>query len=166
MKRLIVIALFALSPLAVNAHDVDATPSPEVTDVVNVPPVDQLPVEVTEAAPNPPPVVVVNNPASNEIPMSVVNIFYVVIATILTGGGLLVIISRLLENKQARDNAEKLFLAQSPEAQRHQRELFEMLSGVTLKLIDFLDKSTDGQPNEEIKSLSSSANSSTKGPVG
>ncbi len=86
--------------------------------------------------------------------ISVSTLIYGLIIAILGGGTVGLVINRFGANKANLDALEKLYLAQSPDSQERERQLFEGLRGVTLRLLDLVDKVTDGQPNAPLAELS------------
>ncbi len=79
--------------------------------------------------------------------ISIVELIRGIIIAILSGGTLAVILNRFGANKLNQDVTEKLYQSQSPAAQERERQLFEGIREINLRLLDFLDKVTDGKPN-------------------
>lgn len=67
---------------------------------------------------------------------------------VLSGGGLLAVLYRFLESKQVLDTSEKLYQSTPPETQKFINDLVAGLHETTNRLLTYLDKITDGQPNE------------------
>jgi len=67
---------------------------------------------------------------------------------VLSGGGLLAVLYRFLESKQVLDTSEKLYQSTPPETQKFINELVAGLHETTNRLLTYLDKITDGKPNE------------------
>lgn len=67
---------------------------------------------------------------------------------VLSGGGLLAVLYRFLENKQVLDTSEKLYQSTPPETQKFINDLVAGLHETTNRLLTYLDKITDGKPNE------------------
>lgn len=136
-RKALVTALLALS-LTFPALAQESTPI-----VTDAPTVEPTAIVVTEVPPvEPAPV----TPAENAISVSTL-VFGIVVA-VLGGGTVGVILNRFGSNKANLDAAEKLFLGASPETQEIIRERFEQLEGIVSRLMDIVDKVTDGKPNE------------------
>lgn len=90
------------------------------------------------------------NPINTENAISVASLLYGFIIAILGGGTVAVILNRFGSSKVNLDASEKLFQALSPDAQLQIREMFEGLREVTVKVIDLVDKITDGKPNVDV----------------
>lgn len=152
MKRFLVLFLIVwFAVLAVNAQDTTPTPESEVTAVVVVPPVVDVPVEVTEVATDTPPVIVVNNPpaTATENGVNASTLLYGLIIAILGGGSFAFILGRLQQSKPVLDAGEALYQGNvSPEMQQHIRQAFETVRDINNRLFDLVDKITDGKPNE------------------
>ncbi|MBZ0281038.1 MAG: hypothetical protein K8L97_09870 [Anaerolineae bacterium] len=67
---------------------------------------------------------------------------------VLSGGGLLAVLYRFLESKQVLDTSEKLYQSTPPETQQFINDLVAGLHETTNRLLTYLDKITDGKPNE------------------
>ncbi len=67
---------------------------------------------------------------------------------VLGGGGLLAVLYRFLESKQVLDTSEKLYQSTPPETQQFINDLVAGLHETTNRLLTYLDKITDGKPNE------------------
>jgi hypothetical protein len=143
MRRLlpIIFILCVFSP--VFAQDATVEPTPESTPIVIVTP-----------APTPAPAPVLT--PDNAIGVS--TILYGLIIAVLGGGTVGFVLNKFGGNKANLDAAEKLYLSQSPEAQERERQLFMALRDVTLRVLDIVDKVTDGQPNAEVQALPSTIN--------
>lgn len=69
------------------------------------------------------------------------------VVAIPTGAGLMAILYTFMGRKDVRDTAEKLYLAQSPEAQKTITDLVVGFREVSTHLLSFFDAITDGRPN-------------------
>lgn len=128
-----------LLALPVLAQD---TPTPEGT-------AEETPVVIVTPAPvvTPTPILTPDNA------ISVSTILYGLIIAVLGGGTVGFVLNRFGSNKANLDAMEKLYLSQSPDAQERERQLFIGLRDVTLRVLDLVDKVTDGQPNAEVAQL-------------
>lgn len=70
-----------------------------------------------------------------------------------SGMGLIATLVEYTRRKDVRDTAEKLYLAQSPEAQKTVTELVIGYREISTHLLAFFDAITDGQPNVETRAL-------------
>ncbi len=85
--------------------------------------------------------------------ISIVELLRGIIIAVLSGGTLAVILNRFGTNKLNQDVTEKLYQSQSPAAQERERQFFEAVRDISLRLLDFADKVTDGKPNEPLAQL-------------
>lgn len=129
-----------------------AEPSPTQEGAIAPNPTDEpTAVPTAEATTEPGGTVIINNPpdngANSEVAVSAISLLYNILVIALGGGSLLAIIFKFLSDARARDNAEKLYQAQSPDAQAAERKAYEMIRDLTMRVLDFADKVTDGKPN-------------------
>lgn len=136
-KLLLPIICLLCFSLPVAAQDV---PTPE--DFATNTPV----VVVTEAPPDvtPAPILTPDNA------ISVSTLIYGLIIAILGGGTVGLVINRFGDNKANLDAAEKLFVSLSPDAQTNIRQMFEAVQAINVRLLEIVDKVTDGKPNEPV----------------
>lgn len=121
---------FSLGGTHVSAQDA----TPEVTPVVIVTP---APVAT------PAPILTPDNA------ISVSTILYGLIIAVLGGGTVGFVLNKFGSNKTNQDALEKLYLSLSPDAQTNIRHMFESVQEINVRLLDLVDKVTDGKPNEE-----------------
>lgn len=148
----LLVSLLLTLPIFVHAQDV--TPSDD-TFITNTPlatvvaTVNGTPVEATLIAPTatPAPILTPDNT------ISISTLIYGLIIAILGGGTVGAVINRFGGSKVNQDAMEKLYLAQSPDAQERERQLFEALRDITLRVLDYVDKVTDGLPNQPTAQL-------------
>lgn len=112
-----------------------------------------MPVYAQEVTPEPTAIVVDPPPTfiNAENGISVSTIVYGVIIALLSGGTLAVVITRFGSNKANLDALEKLYQSMSPETQEIWRERFVELEGIANRLLEIVDKVTDGDPDNSLK---------------
>jgi len=152
MKRrslLIMFILFFVFLLVLPAAAQDVTPEPVATIEATI---NGTPVQATLIAPvvTPAPILTPDNA------ISISTILYGLIIAVLGGGTVGFVLNRFGSNKANLDSMEKLYLAQSPDAQERERQIFEDLRSITLRVLDIVDKVTDGKPNAEVQALAGS----------
>jgi hypothetical protein len=118
-------------------------------DVTPVPTADEggIPVEVPDGTD-----VVVVQPPAQDVTSPLLSLAAVIFVTVAGGGTVVLIVSRLLESREARDQSEKLFQSTSPETQAFIRELVSAghkTEEFFVRLLDFMDAISDGKPNSE-----------------
>lgn len=148
--------LLALLTSPVQAQEVSETPfvpTEEATVVVEQPSEPEVEVTVIPIPDGGGVVVVDRNPLEDpEVQMSFVEFLTAVALSVISGVGLglgvLAIIFKVLEDKRAQDFSEKLYQAQPPEQQERIHEIFNKMVESVDKVIAFVERATDGLPNE------------------
>lgn len=93
-------------------------------------------------------------------PFNLTYLIYGIILTILGGGGISAILNRFGKNKAALDAGEAIYQDKVNEDLRnHVREAFVSIRDINLRLLDVIDKITDGQPNEVSPEVTQALNS-------
>lgn len=69
-----------------------------------------------------------------------------VVSAVVAGGTVAVVLRRIGNDKSALDNAEKLFLSFPPAT----LDIIKQLTDTLDAAVDFIKKTTDGQPNENL----------------
>lgn len=112
-----------------------------------------LPVAAQEvtAVPDVPPVIVV---PADSVPMTGAQLLLYLVLAAFGGGGLLAILFRFLDRKEARDTGEKLYQSMAPEHQKFVKEVVEGYRQLSSRLLAYLEAITDGLPNEEASAIS------------
>lgn len=133
MIILVLVFLLVQATSAVFAQDGTPEVTPAATPVVIVTPAPVV---------TPAPILTPDNA------ISVSTILYGLIIAVLGGGTVGFVLNKFGSNTANLDAMEKLYLSQSPDAQERERQLFEGLRDVTLRVLDLVDKVTDSKPND------------------
>lgn len=139
---------YAGGGLIANAQDlptqppesVTATPAPEVTDVVGVPPVEKTAEATAEPTKEPTPAPLFNPATAGEL------LLFLGLSA-LAGGGIVAIVLGFLGKKEVRDRVEDARNSWSPEQQAMLANFTNLFERVTSGTLDFLKAIQDGKPN-------------------
>jgi len=116
-----------------------------------------LPVAAQEvtAVPDVPPVV---EAPSSGLWMDVGELALLLALSVFGGGGILAILFRFLDRKDARDTGEKLYQSIPPGQQQFMKDVIEGYRKLSERLLSYLEAITDGLPNEDVVAVSESRN--------
>lgn len=133
--------LFALA-LPASAQDETETPAPPTPTVEATAVVTEIPI------PDDGDVIIVEPPSDgNEISINVVVFASIIITSVLAGGGILAVLYRIMDRREAQDAVEKFYEAASPEQQAFIRDVVTGYKELSDRLVTFMEKVTDGLPN-------------------
>lgn len=116
-----------------------------------------LPVAAQEvtAVPDVPPVVVT---PTDTVPMTAAQLLLYLALAAFGGGGVLAILFRFLDRKEARDTGEKLYEAMPPDQQQFMKDVVAGYRELSNRLLSYFEAITDGLPNEDVEPAISQRN--------
>jgi hypothetical protein len=146
MKRYLLIVLFMLSIGLPIASAQESTEVPTVESITATPVETSTPEATVEPTSSPTPEAPVDLPDDAVVTNGAQLLLLLALAA-FGGGGLVAILSRFLELKEARDVGEKLYQSLPPEQQEWMRQRLVEAEETNRRLIDYLKAITDGLPN-------------------